>query len=200
MAVNNFDRVAPIYDWLAKLVFGDSLLDGQTFFLDLLDNESHLLILGGGSGMLLEELPAVKDVDYVEKSYEMIQQAKKRRTENSISFAHQDFLEWETEKQYDFIFCPFFLDCFNEENLKLVISKIQKLLKPEGRLLVTEFEVGTTNNLLSGLMHFFFRITANLESKRLASIHLKITTHNFELDEEKFFYQNMIFSRVYRNL
>ena len=200
MSKNNFDRIAPFYDRIANAVFGGALLDSQTAYFSILENESEVLILGGGSGNLLEGLPHVGSIDYVEKSNKMILLACQRKPNNKIVFIHQDFLDWESKKQYDYIICPFFLDCFSKKNLRKTISKVRDLLKPGGHLLVSDFEENATNSLLSWLMHFFFRICASLESRSLKSIHIEIISKRFELAEEKFFHQNMIFSRVYRNL
>lgn len=198
--VNDFDRIASFYDRLAKWVFGNSILKSQTIFFHLLTKESDVLILGGGSGQLLESMPLVRSIDYVEKSRKMIELARKKHTKSSVTFLNSDFFDWEVEKKYDFIVCPFFLDCFNEINLRKVVEKIKIYLNPIGMIWVADFDSKSTSRTLSSLMHFFFRIASNLEAKKLKDINHEILLQGFEVKDEKFFHQNTIFSRVYRNL
>lgn len=198
--MNDFNLIASFYGFLSRAVFGDSLIESQTSFSHYFKTESDILILGGGTGKLLELIPQVKSIDYLEKSEKMIERAKRRKGKNSVSFLHEDFLEFQSGKKYNVILCPFFLDCFNETNLKKSITKVKSLLKKDGNLVVSDFEVGSTNRILNKAMHLFFRFTANLESKELKPIHSHIVDQNFSLVEEKFFHKKMIFSRLYRNL
>jgi len=200
MDVNDFDRLAPYYDSLARLVFGNSILKSQSCFFELLHKDSEVLIIGGGTGKMLSELPLVRSVTYCEKSGEMIRLAKKKASQNSITFQQGDFLEGAHYQQFDAVICPFFLDCFMERNLQKVIRKIKQTLRPGGYLFVADFEYGMVPTLIGKAMHHFFRVAANLESGELKSIHHFVVSNHFDLLEEKFFYQNMIFSRVYRNL
>ena len=200
MAVNNFDRIARYYDRLASLVFGKAILESQVAFFHLLRGESKVLIVGGGSGKLLTFLPSNLEVDYLEKSENMIRLAQLRNTKNVISFLNADFLEAHIGEKYDYVICPFFLDCFNAENLSMAILKAKDALKAGGYLIVTDFEKATTSISLSKLMHVFFRAFAKLESKSLKNIDGEVKSRGFSAVEGKFFYRNMIFSRVYRNL
>ena len=200
MGVNSFDKVAGAYDWLSRQVFGDAILASQLVFCVLLEKEHDVLILGGGTGKLLETIPSVRSIDYVEKSRKMLQLAYPRTIANNISYYQEDFLTWRTDKKYDAILCPFFLDCFDTTHLYKVIRKVKTHMKAEGLLLVADFEQKHTPKTLSILMHWFFRITANLESRKLKDIHNALTSEGMMAINEKFFRQNMIFSRVYRNL
>ena len=52
----NYDKIAPIYDMLSKLVFNRSQLLGQIEQLKNLSDNQHILICGGGSGKILDEI------------------------------------------------------------------------------------------------------------------------------------------------
>ena len=69
---NNFNTIAPVYDFLAKMVFGRSLERAQAAFLSDLETKvkAKVLIVGGGTGKVLELLPEGLDlqIDYVEKA------------------------------------------------------------------------------------------------------------------------------------
>ena len=200
MDVNDFDGVASYYDGLARLVFGSAVKRSQTAFLHLLDSSSKVLILGGGTGKILTQMPPVFSIVFMEKSAKMIAAAQKKPTQNEIFFRRQNFLLSNIEEHYDAILCPFFLDCFGEENLHIATDKLKQLVRPGGYLFVSDFEYDKVSSPLSNLMHWFFRITTNLESRKLKPIHPLLISKGFEMAREKLFYQNMIFSRVYRNL
>ncbi|MEQ9468812.1 MAG: class I SAM-dependent methyltransferase [Ekhidna sp.] len=200
MDVNDFDHIAPVYDRLARLVFGGDVLKSQLRFLDQVKSSDRVLILGGGTGQLLEHLPKCKEVDFVEKSSKMITRAKSRKSDQAINFIHKDFFEFETNQKYDMIICPFFLDCFNPESLYKALHKTKSLLSEEGKLIVSDFDQKGTGKTLSCFMHLFFRVISNLQSKQLGAIHSEVIAGGFSMIEEEFFNQNMIFSRLYRNL
>lgn len=196
--MNNFNYIASIYDALAKSVFGNSIDESTNHYLDQIKSDDTVLIVGGGTGKLLENLPHCKKVVFIEKSSRMLDRAKGRDIQIPTKFVHGDFLDQELSG-FGVVICPFFLDCFNHENLKRVVSKIGNALSPDGKLIVTDFQKGT-NDLLLVAMHLFFTVFANLESRKLKDIHSELLNHSFRPLREAFFYKNMIFSRVYGNL
>lgn len=199
MAVNQFDRIVFLYDGLARLVFGNQIHKSQIHFLDTIEKQDQVLVIGGGTGKLLESIPECRKVVFVEKSSKMMDQAKKRRSVNSVDFIHSDFFEFDSSDMFDVIICPFFLDCFNDSNLELVIKRIKSLLNDDGSLLIADFTT-KISFLLSLTMHFFFRLIANLEARKLLDIHSFILNNRFFVVSEGFFYRKGIFSRHYRNL
>ncbi len=200
MAVNNFDRIAAIYDPLVKLVFSDKLKRAQSHFLNQITPNVDVLILGGGSGEILLEIPKCNSICYVEKSKKMVEKARKRYTNRNIEYINEDFFNYEPSDQFDFVICPFFLDCFAESNLNAVLSKTKSLTKKNGLLIVTDFAQTKSNGWLLRLMHAFFRITVRLESRFLLDIHEKVVNVGFQEVEAIFLHRNQLFSRLYRNL
>ncbi|GAB4248716.1 MAG: class I SAM-dependent methyltransferase [Ekhidna sp.] len=192
---NNFDSVANFYDRLSSIVFGEEIAKSTQCFLDRIKGNSVVLILGGGTGSLLQHLPECTHIDYVEKSGKMIELAKKRSSQN-VNFIHADFLDFETTDKYDFIVCPFFLDCFNESDLRIVLDKISELLCSRGSLLIQDFDVSRTSKLLSFCMHFFFRITTALDSRKLLPIRDIIVSSGFRELEIRALKKG-IFSAIY---
>ena len=194
---NNFNRIAPYYDRIAQLVFGNSIERSQEWLAFQINKGVDVLILGGGTGQILKYIHVPCSVTYLEKSKNMIGFAKRKASGLTIHFVNRDFLEWQTEKRYDLILCPFFLDCFGYPNLRLAIKRCKILLKSEGKLLVADFERKKTSPILSFMMHAFFKISAKLESRALLAINEQVLKSGFSLEKEKFFHQEMIFSRVY---
>jgi tRNA (cmo5U34)-methyltransferase len=48
-----FDRLAPFYDSLARLIIGKGIKQSQLHFLNHLRDKTKLLVLGGGTGWIL---------------------------------------------------------------------------------------------------------------------------------------------------
>ncbi|SNS54254.1 Methyltransferase domain-containing protein [Ekhidna lutea] len=196
MAVNDFDFIAPFYDRLSKLVFGESLIQAQAYHLKEIGDKDHVLILGGGTGKLLEYIPKSGELDFVEKSVRMLDRAKRRKFHGSINFIQSDFLEFESDKRYDVIICPFFLDCFDQQSLNTVIAKIKRLLSTNAKLIVVDFEKRKVNTLLLDSMLIFFRWCANLETIKLLDLRSFLKKNNFQENEIKFYHKG-VFSALY---
>ena len=77
--MNDFDPIASWYDRLGKIVFFDRLHIAQKEYLNQLKQGNSLLILGGGTGRILEDIDRLGlnlNIDFVEPSSEMIKKAK----------------------------------------------------------------------------------------------------------------------------
>ncbi len=194
MNTNDFDFVAPIYDQLQRLVFGDRLFNSTLFYLDEIEDKDEVLILGGGTGRLLPHVKS-NSVCFLDKSKKMVEMARKRR--KGMEFIQADFLEWKSSRQFGVIICPFFLDVFSPENLSHVLKKIDEVMLPGGMLLVTDFEkrASIRNRFMLKAMHFFFRITTSMESRDLNPIDEYVVQFFEKVDEEMF--GRGVYARLY---
>lgn len=197
---NNFNRIAPVYDALAQLVFGDKLKKVQQVYLDHLLMNDKVLIVGGGTGEILEWLPkeARVMVDYLELSSAMINKARKRKSQAlETNFINGDIVDH--EGKYDVIIASFFLDCFDQDDLEKVLHKLASLLKVEGKLLVTDFALTESqrDKLLQKVMHQFFKITANLRSDHLKNIRGIMLASDFIEIRYQTFEKERLFAGVY---
>ena len=88
----NYNKIAPVYDLLSRLVFGGAIVNAQRLLLPGLPRGQYrVLIVGGGTGWILDELgkqrPQGITVDYVEVSEKMISISKKRNWgANTVNF------------------------------------------------------------------------------------------------------------------
>lgn len=205
--MNNYNRIAWFYDALARVVFGGSILQSQKDFLHVLKPDDRILIVGGGSGQVLAAMSDLKiplKVDFVEPSAQMIEKAKRRMSAGSqveINYYQEKFQNFETKSTYDCICCFYFLDLFNESNLSHHLSHISKLMKWNGILLVSDFQILPNQKLhllLSRLMHLFFKMTTNLESNRLENIRSIVAQHDFDCQLHTEYFGQFIFSAAYR--
>lgn len=193
----NFDRVAGFYDHLAKSVFGSQWYQVQTVAARELNQVDQLLILGGGTGVILEELDH-PHITCVEMSAKMIHQAEKRSTRSEVSFVNTDFLEWNSEQKFDAIYCPFFLDCFDQKTLNKVIGKLKMLLSSNGELHVVDFQRGNIlQQFVTWNMIIFFKVTSGLKTNSLLNIDEALKKGGFREGFVKLFLKKWMFYRKY---
>ncbi len=177
MVSNNFNRIAWCYDFLARLVFGDKLKIAQRLVVPYLNDGDKLLIIGGGSGWIINEILKVKkvrEIDYVEASEAMLKKAKAitiRSRDVKLNFIHGDENSISSLGDYDRILACYFFDMFQQERLDGVVSTLVSSLKPEGKLLVVDFNCSSTSpfshRLILKIMYAFFNLTCALEAKGL---------------------------------
>lgn len=211
VVLNNFDLIAPIYDRLAGLVFGKSIINCQLEYIHLIPPNAHVLIAGGGTGWIANFILNQSDkatIVYVEKSSKMIEIAKskiKNEHLDKIIFYTGSFENFQSNEQFDVVVNNFFLDLFALDTLKQVLKSAKQILKPEGLFLVSDFQLQNTwrANLwqrpLMTLMHFFFRVFASLDSSNLKHIKEEVQLAGFQINKEKNYFGRMIFSAVYSN-
>ena len=177
-AGGNFNWVAPVYDALAFIVFGRRLQQAQAVFLDTIPANASVLIVGGGTGWLLEELLRKcqpKRVLYLEASAQMLARASRRMVRQAVlgmvEFRVGDETSLKPDERFDVILTPFVLDLFTEKTLQIYfIPQLMKVLNPGGLWLVTDFvqpPMGWQKALL-WIMIRFFRLTAGIQTRQLA--------------------------------
>lgn len=203
--MNSFDGIAPYYGSVARLVYGDAIHHAQCFFLNKLDTNDKVLLLGGGTGDLLVDLNTLSlnlEVDYLDSSEKMTAIAKsKKQLDLKVNFHTLRFQDFKPTKKYDVVMVPFFLDCLKADELPAVISKIAQMLKPRGSLLVSDFQIHKDSlwqKMMSDAMHLFFQVFSHLESDKLQDINQAVSKGGFESIEKQTFYRNFIFSAHYK--
>jgi len=90
---NNYDRIARYYDVLSRMVFFRAQLKAQIDQLHFIPANSSVLIVGGGTGWILEEIAKVHSsglrITYVEISAKMLDLSRKRKVgANEVTFVH----------------------------------------------------------------------------------------------------------------
>lgn len=203
---NNFNLIAPVYDRLAKVVFGRKLKQVQTQFLNLIPEKAEVLIIGGGTGWIINELfnTGFKgNLTYVEASEKMISLSKKSCAFNtSVDFIHGNESALPIDRTYDVVITNFFLDVFSEQRLDQVITTLSKKLNQGGVWICSDFyNTGQFNHrVLLWLMFKFFNITARLESKRLIDFHDKLSEQGYSRNQYFSLMKGLLFSSVYTSV
>ena len=203
----NYDKIAGTYDFLSRLIFGQQIIEAQVSLFKYIPSGSSILIVGGGTGWILERLaekhPQGSEIDYIESSERMLALSQKRDIkENIINFTHMPIEDFMTDKQYDVIITPFLFDNFRKEKLEFVFTKLDNLLKPDGLWLYTDFDHDNSQKylwqkLLLKAMYFFFQHLSTVEAKELSSIE-EYFTPSYSIESDQSFYFKFIRSVAYR--
>src|SRR5580692_1554130 len=103
---NNYDPIAGSYAFLSRLVFGQAEVNAQVELLRYIGPGSRVLIVGGGTGWILEKLAAIHPsglrITYVESSANMIALTKKRDwRQNEAQLVQLPIEQFVTEERYD---------------------------------------------------------------------------------------------------
>ncbi len=173
----NFDWIAPVYDLLAFAVFGRRLQQAQVVFLNQIPVGATILLIGGGTGWLLEQVLIYRQprrVVYLEASAQMVARASRRivrrATLGTVDFRVGDEKNLAADERFDVIITPFVFDLFTRQTLQNhFIPPLRNALKPGGLCLVTDFIktlVWWQKALLWSMIRFF-RLTANIEVRQL---------------------------------
>lgn len=205
-SLNTFNWLAGFYDRLVKIIFGDSLNNAQLVYLKDIPPEANVLILGGGTGLILKELGKINQscsVWYIEASSAMIKQAKKNiRNSNQqvrIYFIHGTENEIPDGIEFDAVITNFFLDLFSASVLEKVIQKIKPSLATQGIWLVSDFVTPSRywQKILLNMMYFFFRKTCDIESSHLPPWELKLGNAGLVQMKSKMFFCSFVKSAVF---
>ncbi|MEO7989565.1 MAG: class I SAM-dependent methyltransferase [Chryseolinea sp.] len=206
MKPDGFDKIASIYDRLARLVFGDAIQKAQEYFLNDIFSESRILILGGGTGALLAKLLELKpacEVWYIEASGKMLELSKEKTNHSDrVHFIQGTENSIPSEIRFDVVITNFYLDLFTEEVLDSVLEKIQNVCKPEALWFVTDFidRKKWWQFVLLKIMYSFFRITCSVEVTRLPNWNQSLLRRNLIKKKSEFFFEKFIEATVYHRI
>ena len=204
---NNFNSVAWCYDFLSSIVFGNKIRKSQIILLNQLKNNDRVLIIGGGTGWIINELFKLKKtvtIDYLEISKAMLSKAKSITPlypDVVVDFIHGDENSIGEMAVYDIVIACYFFDQFQPIRLEYIISKLVGALKLGGKLLVADFNLSskspTNHKVLVKIMYLFFHITCRIEVKRL--IKFQEVLEDFHLIQEDSFStcNGLMLSEVY---
>ncbi len=206
---NNYDAAAWFYDGLAQLVFGKALVKAQRFLVKHISAEKNILIVGGGTGWILEEIAAVQSaglkIVYVEISAKMLHLSKQRNCgKNTVEFVHAAIEEYKINQSFDVILTPFLFDNFSEQRIQTVFRQLNSSLNPGGLWMLSDFRVeksyaGYWQKVILQLMYWFFGWICSVEARRLVDLEAYFKAGKYSLQSQKKFYGGFIVSQVYQN-
>ncbi len=175
----SFDAVAPWYRTLETVAFGNALQRARVACLNEIGSPRRALVVGEGNGRFLRELltrhPSIQ-IHCIDASERMLQLAQRRveRHAGRVRFQRRDITSWTpTAGEYDLIVTHFFLDCFSQDQLREVVTKLSRAATPNAAWLLADFRVPPQT--FAGLharawlvtMYSFFRILAGIDAREL---------------------------------
>jgi ubiquinone/menaquinone biosynthesis C-methylase UbiE len=207
MELNNYDKSALFYDFLSRLVFFKAQVHAQVEQLRFIRPGSRILIVGGGTGWILDELTKIHQqgltITYVEISGRMIDKARYRNLGgNDVSFVQSGIESFDPAGNFDVIHTAFLFDNFSIPRISQVYDKLDALLKPCGLWLFSDFHYEPENSpfwqgIILRIMYVFFGTIANVEAKKLTPMRPYFARANYEIKAQKGYYHNFIQSIVF---
>ena len=208
-ADTGFDRVAPFYDSLARLVFGDALQRAQLAALaGLPPGRPRVLIIGGGSGWVLGEVlqrrPDAR-VLYLEASAMMLAKSRATLLQTAPQHAGQVEFRLGTERDlrpdesFDVIITFFFLDLFEPNRLQAILSALNRVRRPGAPWLLADFRPDQTlwQRLLLRTMYRFFRLTTGISGRDMPDLHPELRDLGLQLQQQRLFFRGMVEASVF---
>lgn len=203
----NYNNSAWFYDRLSRLVYGRALINAQVYLLQFIPADTSVLIVGGGTGWILEELTRLHSsglqITYVEVAADMMARSRRRNTgQNNVTFINDAVENVKTGTDFDVIITPFLFDNFTTETTDKVFRHLHQLLKPDGTWLNCDFQLTGKwwQTVLLKSMFFFFRLICGIEASKLPEVQSLFKTNKYQLIDEKAFYGDFVGAKVYRKV
>ncbi len=201
----SYDTIAFVYDRIARLVFGNTLIRAQQYLVKAIPPGSSILIVGGGTGWVLEEITKIHphglNITYVDASAKMIALAQKRNAgANKVTFIPLPIEQMMITGVYDTVLTPFFFDNFSDETTQKIFSFIDGTLTREGQWLYCDFrntDVFWQNGMLKA-MYLFFRISCGIEANRLPDVAAIFSQYGYQTEEKKLYMKGFVESIIYK--
>lgn len=165
---------------------------------------TNILIVGGGTGWILEELanihPSGLNITYVEISANMMALSKKRSVgSNNVVFINNAIENVNLPQGFDVVITPFLFDNFTGQTLDSVFDHIHQLLKSSVIWLNADFQLTGKwwQGILLKTMFVFFKILCNIEASKLPDIEKQFTQAGYQTVNDRTFFNDFIVARVY---
>lgn len=204
---NNYDKIAPVYDFLSRMVYLNAQRKAQIHQLNYLPPGSRLLIIGGGSGWILEAIADKYkeglEIVYVEISGKMMQLARARTYgNNKVQFIEQDLADYHSDLKFDVVLTAFLFDNFTREQTEKAFPQIHSYVKENGLWCYCDFCITQEKGKwwksgMLKMMYLFFRSLGMVETDHLIDMRPYFAAHNYSIQEAAFYYQGFIQSIIY---
>ena len=205
---NNYDKIANHYDTLSCLVFFKSQVNAQINQLQYLPKDGSVLIVGGGTGWILEEIakihPSNLKLVYVEISAKMIALSQKRNCKNNqVEFVNLGIEDFRTDTIFDVILTPFLFDNFAEQRAASIFEQLNAYLKKDGLWFLVDFSLNKNNGnwwkwLLLKSMYSFFKLLGIVEANHLVDMNPYFINAGYKIFELRLYYGDFIKAVIFK--
>ncbi|MFC3561978.1 class I SAM-dependent methyltransferase [Pedobacter jamesrossensis] len=206
--LNNYDKIASHYDTLSRLVFSKSQVNAQINQLKYIRENSSILIVGGGTGWILEEIAKIFSsglkIVYVEISAKMVTLSKARNyLENTVEFINLGIENFKTNQTFDVVLTPFLFDNFVRSRAEQVFIKLNLLLKEKGLWFLVDFSLNAERGkwwkwLILKSMYLFFKVINIVDATNLIDMKSYFLAAKYQIIEERFYYGNFIKASIFK--
>ncbi|WP_316799833.1 class I SAM-dependent methyltransferase [Pedobacter frigidisoli] len=206
--LNDYSKIASRYDFLSRLVFSRSQVNAQISQLKQIPKNSTVLIAGGGTGWILEEIakihPSGLHILYVEISSAMLALSKKRNCGlNKVDFIHSAIEVYITDHVFDVIITPFLFDNFSPQRAEIVFNKLHQQLINGGFWFMVDFSLQKKQGIwwkkiFLKVMYTFFNIISQVEANKLIDMSAFFLEANYIIFEDQFYYGKFIRATIYQ--
>ena len=208
MAVT-FDHIARPYRWLEYLSFGPLLEHCRSYRLPQLVNARRALVLGDGDGRFLARLLKENhelEADVVDLSPAMLrllgQRVAAAEASERVTLHQTNALDFAPAGVYDLVVTHFFLDCFDNEELGELVTRIRPHLAREAVWVVSEFAIPSNLALLPaqiivGGLYLAFGVLTGLRIRRLPDYASVLTSAGLTLREKRSWLWGLLVSEVW---
>ena len=181
----SFDRLAPHYTWMERVLAGPRLQRARTAWLEALAPCRQVLIAGVGHGPFLERAArAYPEAHFtcVDASAGMLAAAAQRIraalgtevVERRVEWVHASLPAWKAPPgRFDAIVTNFFLDCFAPGELAQVVETLAHAARGSAVWLLADFALPPRGlararaRCTHALMYAFFRPVTRIGARRL---------------------------------
>ncbi len=207
LEVSNYDIIAPFYDSLSRIIFGNKLKKSQLYLIEQIQPGTSILIVGGGAGWILEAVASHCDqglsITYIDSSATMIALAKRRDAGNNVvNFITAKVENIPLPEKYDYVFTAFLFDNFKQDLCGRIFYKIADNLRPGGLWLYADF--ANTNNrvhrFLLKSMFVFFWLFCGIESRKLPVMESLFSNRQYRNKQTKNWMSGFIKAQVFEKL
>jgi len=212
--IEGFNRIAPFYNIASVISSFNKIHKSQTWLLSKQMKFSKVLIIGGGDGKFL--LEAMKQglseqYYYIDISDAMIKLAQSKIKKqlplslSSVIFICGSYQDIPENEKFDLIVTPYFLDCFSDDELSLVVDKLYSQLTIEGTWFFADFNIPEGSfrsfifkNIIQ-LLYGIFNLFCDLRVNRLPDFSKEFCKYGFTILYEKYFLGGLLVARIYKS-
>ena len=194
---DHYSFLAPFYNSLTKVVFGQNLRLAKACFIKDL-NEKRILIIGGGDGKDYQDYQKHLKGEYWELSSSMLQKSKSNLSKSGLTF-NLGLYKTKPTQLFDEVWLHFVLDTMKDEEIVGLLEEARKSLSPAGRLYLVDFFKAKTpyQHFMTWAMISSFRILVKHKRTNLPDYEELLSRAKWVKSEEKHFLRGWVKSQVW---
>lgn len=209
-----FGRLAHLYCWMEYFSFGPYLQQCRVLRIAEIVWRKRALVYGDGDGRFVAELarrvPTLR-IAAVDASPEMLRETARRLSpEARVRLVQADALSCNVagfpEAPFDLIVTHFFLDCFEEAELALLLSRVNAAVEENAKWVISDFAIPQRNPArLMGILivrglYLAFGVLTGLKTRRLPDHGLVMRNAGWVLEDRRELLLGLLASESWRRV